>query len=165
MDLEPLFGRRVLGLLHVPADYAAPKPGLRYVWRRHVVANGYVRDAGYMRALFQSRFPHGTLVEIAPGSLPPELADGEQPLVLLYPDPIGIDFAWAERQLRARWPRRTLLALNGRGRLLRLGPATRAGLALRRNLARFRPLEFGFLVVFLFATPLLWAVDQVRGHR
>ena len=165
MTLDALIDGPVIGLLHAPPDYAAPRPGLRHLWRRHVVANGYVRSAAYMRALFESRFPRGRLVEIGPGALSTDDVDAQaSTFVLLYPDPIGLDFGWAERELRSRGAK-TVLALTGRGRLLRLDAATRAGLAWRRALAKVRPLEFAFLIAFIVATPFMWALDQLRGQR
>lgn len=162
---ESLIGGHTVGLLHFPDDYANPKSGLLARWRCHVIANAVVRDRGYMEGLFKTHFPHGELAELGQRGIPEAAIEKADTVVLLYPDPIGLDFSACERFLASRWPTKRILVLNGRRRLFRLDRERRRRLALRRMLALFRPLEAAFFVFFVTATPFLLLVDLLRRRR
>jgi hypothetical protein len=165
MSLDRLITGRTVGLLYAPADYSAPRPGLLGVWRRHLVANAGVRSCEYMEALFRDRFPHGEIVAVRDGRLPEDALATADAIVLLFPDPLGMDFGWIERGVAARWPEKRLLGLNGRRRFFPLDRFTRRRLGRRRLLAAFRLPEFAFFAMFVVVTPLLALVDLARGRR
>ena len=165
MELESSLGAGTAGVLHFPPDYSAPRPGLFAAWRRHLIANAGVRDRDYMEALFRSHFPHGVLVAATDGPIPGDVLDRMDTIVLLYPDPIGMDFGAIEREVASRWPAKRLLALNGRRRLFRLDDGMRWKLALRRFLAAWRIPEILFFVVFVVVTPFLALYDTLRSAR
>src|SRR5262245_25962066 len=165
MELESALGTATAGVLFFPADYFAPRHGLFALWRRHLVANASVRDRAYIEALFKSHFPNGVLVEATDGRVPGDALDRMDTIVLLFPDPIGMDFGAIERAVISRWPVKRLLALNGRRRLFRLDTRMRRRLGLRRFLASWRIPEFVFLLVFALTTPLLLLYDAIRGAR
>lgn len=165
MAFEDLIGGNIVGLLHHPGDYAAPRPGLRSLWRRHLIANAFVRNREYMVALFKSHFPGSPTVEATDGRVPEDSIAGADAIVLLYPDSIGMDFGWIERTVRARWPAKRLLVLNGRRRFFRLDAEMRRRLALRRFLERARLPEFAFFALFLVVTPVLLLLDAFKSSR
>ena len=164
VNLEMLLGGRTAGLLHAPPDYASPRKGLRGLWRRHLVANAAVRDRAYLEALFRSHFPRGDIIDAREDHLPDVLGNADN-IILLYPDPIGMDFGSIERAIASRWPSKAVLVLNGRRRFFRLDQATRRRLAVRRFLASFRLPEIAFFAAFVAITPVLLLVDLFRGHR
>src|SRR5215813_960024 len=163
-ECHSLFGSRIVGLLHLRADYVQPRTGLLAVWRRHVVANAEVRPRDYMEALFTASFPGGSLV-LVDEELPIDRLVEADTIVLLFPDSIGIDCRRLEREVCSRWPLKRILALNGRRRLFRLDNEMRRRLALRRFLEAYRLPEFGFLLIFVFVAPLLVLLDVFRGRR
>jgi hypothetical protein len=165
MESERFVGGKTTGLLYVPADYVTPRRGLGGVWRRHLVANAAVRDREYMEALFRSHFPHGQIIEVEAGRVPTAVMNDVDNIVLLFPDPIGIDFRWIEHEIASRAPSKSVFALNGRRRFFRLDSAMRRRLAFRRFLAAVRIPEMSFLLIFVIATPFLTLFDFMRGRR
>ena len=165
MKLEALIRGNTVGLLHIPKEYSSPPPGLRGLWRRHLIANAGVRDREYMMALFTSHFPNGTVVDIEDGRIPPEIGASADNIVLLFADAIGMDFGDIERNVARRWPSRRVLVLNGRRRFFDLDAPMRRKLALRRILEATRLPELAFFAVFLVATPVLLVIDALRGRR
>jgi hypothetical protein len=157
--------RPALGLLYLPAF----EPGMGSVaksrWRRHVLASAAPRERPYMETLFRGYFPGGDIVEISGAGLPQIDLSGANTVVLLFPDAIGLGFAKVEAKLRRDLPTDRLLALNGRGRLMRLDSPTRRRLRVRRFLEWTRLPEFVFLAVFLAVTPLMAGMDLLRGKR
>ena len=124
------------------------------------------RSADYMQALLRERHPDATWVDARSGTewqAPVARADR---IVLLYPDAIGLGFGGLEREVafrRRTWA--TIEALNGRRRQFRLNGATRLGLRLRRAIEWSMLGEFLFLPIFAVVTPVLMAVDALRGRR
>lgn len=164
-NIENLMGRNVVGLLYVPADYLAPPPGLRGAWRRHLMATASVRPRDYMTTLFQSRFPNGTVVDIAQGQILGDAIERAEHLVLLYPDAIGAHYAWIERAIAKRWPHKSLLALNGRQRFFRLDGSMRRRLVWRRLLESSRLAEWMFLPLFVLITLVLLLLDLCERRQ
>jgi hypothetical protein len=85
---------------------------------------------------------------------------------MVYPDAIGLGFGRLEREVvscRRTWA--TIEALNGRRRQFRLNGGTRLSLRLRRAIEWSMLAEFLFLPVFFVLTPVLMAVDVLRGRR
>jgi hypothetical protein len=124
------------------------------------------RSREYMRNLFEERYPGGVFVDVAatPAWREPLAAAGT--IVLLYPDAIGLGCGATERAVRgALAPGADLRVLNGRRRDFALDGGTRRALALRRLLERSMLAELLFIPVFLCVTPVLLAIDLLRGRR
>jgi hypothetical protein len=123
------------------------------------------RSEDYMRALLAERLPEAAWVSIEQDADWPERVAVADQVVLLYPDAIGLGFGAVERTLMARKrPWAGVVALNGRHRKFLLNGATRRALMLRRLLEWTMLPELLFLPMFVVLTPLLWAVDLVRGR-
>lgn len=142
-------------------DRRSPAALYRYaVWYK---ANP--RSAEYMRSLLAERYPDAEWTSTTEhADWPARVAQADN-VVLLYPDAIGLGFAPIERAMLAnkrRWAGVTVL--NGRRREFLLNGATRLGLRLRRFLEWSMLPELLFLPVFVLATPLLWAMDLMRGR-
>jgi hypothetical protein len=161
--------RRIVALFHSPwpADGlkrpARSKPVEQYRYAVWYKANP--RTAGYMRALQQERIPSADWVNTAAHSDWTDHIARADVVVLLYPDSIGLGFGPIERSVFAHkreWA--TVEVLNGRRRQFRLNAATRLGLRLRRVLEWSMLLELLFVPVFVIVTPVLWAIDVVRGR-
>jgi hypothetical protein len=123
------------------------------------------RSAVYMRALQQERFPDAEWVDTSEDSDWINRLSRADTVVLFYPDSIGLGFGPVERSVLAHkldWT--AVVVLNGRRREFRLNDATRLGLRLRRLLEWTMLPELLFLAVFVVVTPLLWAIDAVRGR-
>jgi hypothetical protein len=162
--------RRIVALFHSPwpaAGLARPtrnKPLQQYRYAVWYKANP--RTAIYMRALQQECFSDAEWVDTREHSDWIDRLSRADKIVLLYPDSIGLGFGPVERSVLAHkldWA--TVEVLNGRRRQFRLNDATRFGLRLRRLLEWSMLLELLFLPVFIVVTPLLWAIDAVRGRQ
>jgi len=124
------------------------------------------RDAAYMQALLRERYPDAAWVDARDGADWQAAVGCADRVVMLYPDAIGLGFGRLEREVAFR--RRTAAtveALNGRRRRFRLNAATRLGLRLRRAVEWSMLGEFLFLPIFVVMTPILLAIDLVRGRR
>lgn len=161
--------RKVVGIFHNPwrSDYD-PRRSLAELYRRAVWMKANPRDEGYMRALFEERYPGGAFV----------VADGDgggdwrgavreaDTVVLLYPDSTGIGFSRLEREVEgARKTWATVRALNGRRRDFVLSRATRRELRRRRLIERAMLGEVAAVLLFAAATPFFVASDLLRGRR
>ena len=163
--MEDLIGTKTAGVLHIPADYMTPRQGLLALWRRHLVTNAAMRNREYMKALFASHFPNGTLVETEAGAVPGDVLGRVDNIVLLYPDSIGMDYGDIERQVAARWPSKRVLALNGRRRFFRLDAHMLRRLRLRRFLEACRVPEIILAAALIVAAPVLAVAYLIRGER
>lgn len=162
--------RRIVALFHSPwpagglerPPRTRPLAQFRYaVWYK---ANP--RSADYMRALLRERLPQAEWVSTAEHSDWRDRISGADVVILLYPDAIGLGFASIERTVLAdnrAWA--DVEVLNGRRRQFRLNGTTSLGLRLRRVLEWSLLPELLFLPVFMAATPVLWAIDAMRGRR
>jgi len=121
------------------------------------------RDAAYM---LRERYPDARWVDVrSAGDWQAAVARADR-VVMVYPDAIGLGFGRIERQVAfRRQARATVEALNGRRRQFRLNAATRVGLRLRRAVEWSMLGEFLFLPVFVVVTPVLLAIDLLRGRR
>jgi hypothetical protein len=149
----------VLGILTYPLgeDFGlsdAPRRSLRRAYRRALFEKSNPRSAEYMRALFDQRYPGARIA----ATHDPEA----ETIVLLYPDSIGLGFGPLERRVRGA---ATVRVLNGRGRDFELDARARRSLAMRRVAERTMVVEAAALAVGVVATPLLLALDFVRGRR
>jgi hypothetical protein len=133
----------------------------RLLWRKAMWFKANPRSLAYMRALLAEHFPDATLLDVR-AEPDWERALGSGPVVLLYPDAIGIGFGAIERRLLGRVP---VTVLNGRRRNFALDRATRRRLRLRRFLERTMLLEGVFGLGLLIATPFLLGFDLARGRR
>ena len=160
---------RIVALFHLPW----PAGGLKRPTRSKLLAQyryavwykSNPRSAEYMRALQQERHPDAEWVDTAKHSDWIDRLSGANTIVLLYPDSIGLGFGPLERSVFAHklnW--NAVVVLNGRRREFRLNGATRLGLYMRRLLEWSMLPELLFLPVFVVVTPLLWAIDAVRGR-
>lgn len=154
----------IVGLLYLPGHGSSSRLGVHIRWRRHVLANAALRNRSYMEALFRQRFPGGEILEIS-DRVVPQKALHASILVLLFPDSIGLDFGWIDRQLSKDGSAGRVLALNGRGRIFALDPVMRRRLRLRRLLEWTRLPEFVFFAFFVVVTAALLCVDLVKRHR
>jgi hypothetical protein len=134
----------------------------RRLYRSMLVYRANPRDPAYMEALFGERFPAGELVR-GDDDWRARLAAANR-IVLLYPDSIGLGFGRFERAVLAAAGGRGVEVLNGRRRQFALDGATRRGLRLRRALERTFLLEAVGLTLLAAATPVLLAIDLVRGR-
>lgn len=161
--------RRVVTLFHSHWPEAGlARPGRSQplaLYRYAVWYKANPRNGAYLRALAQEHYPDAEWVSTAEQpDWAGRIAEADT-IVLLYPDAIGLGFASIERSVMAHkrdWS--GVEVLNGRRRKFRLNGATRAGLRLRRLLEWSMLPELLFLPVFIAATPLLWAIDLVRGR-
>jgi hypothetical protein len=117
------------------------------------------RDEGYLRELFAQRYPDGRIVAL------PREAAGADRVVLLYADAIGLGWGPVERAVRRAAPDAELRVLNGRRRDFALDRATRRRLAVRRAAESSLAGEALMTVAFVAATPVLLAIDLLRGRR
>ena len=123
------------------------------------------RNPGYMRALQQDRLPAAEWVEVSADDDWITRVSSADKIVLLYPDAIGLGFGAVERAVfKHKTASAAVEVLNGRRRHFRLNGATRAALRLRRALERSMVLEFLFVPIFIVGTPILWAIDAMRGR-
>lgn len=160
--------RSVIALFFNPWPGHMERPRDRHPLRLYRYAIWYKanpRNAEYLRELLAERFPDAEWVSVDEQPEWRERIGGADEIVLLYPDSIGLGFASLEREIHASrkaWAGVTVL--NGRRRQFRLNGATRLGLRMRRLLEWTMLPELMFLAVFLVVTPLLWALDLVRGR-
>jgi len=161
--------RRVVALFHSPwpaeglVRPARSKPLELYRYAVWYKANP--RTAGYMRALLQQRFPDAEWVATSEQADWVDRLSHADTVILLYPDAIGLGFGAVERSVqRHKRDGAAVEVLNGRRRVFPLNNAARLGLRLRRLLEWSMLPELLFLPVFVVATPLLWAVDALRGR-
>ena len=152
---------RAIGIEHRPLDRARGGPPPLSLYRHAVRFKANPRDREFMLRLFAERYPGCPVVAAAAGWA--ERAREAETVVLLYPDATGLGFGPLER--RARSLPGELRALTGRRRDLALTPATRRRLRVRRLLERTMLAELLALPVFVAATPVLAAIDLVRGRR
>jgi hypothetical protein len=146
-----------IGVLHDP--WRTRRGGLLRRYRAMVEYKANPRDEAYLRALFAERYPAGRIGHLADTA-------AAQRVVLLYPDAIGLGWSPVEREVRATAPPGTeIRVLNGRRRDFELDPRTRRQLAVRRVLEAGLVGEVIFSAAFLVATPILLAVDALRGRR
>jgi hypothetical protein len=160
--------RRIVALFHSPwPEEGLKRPSgsqLLAQYRYAVWYKANPRSTDYMRALQQERFPEAEWVTTAEPDWTKRLARADTVLVL-YPDSIGLGFSHVERAILANKLNMTgLVVLNGRRREFRLNSATRLGLSLRRLLEWTMLPEMLMLPVFVAVTPILWAIDAVRGR-
>jgi hypothetical protein len=161
--------RRIVALFHSPWPAGGlERPVRSEPWSQYRYAVWYKanpRSAEYMRVLQQERLPDAEWVETGEHSDWIERLSRADMIVLLYPDSIGLGFGRIERSVlehKLDWT--DVVVLNGRRREFRLNKATRFGLRLRRLLEWSMLPEILFLSVFVVVTPLLWAIDAVRGR-
>jgi hypothetical protein len=161
--------RRAVALFHSrwPAGGLQRPAGLRPLqqYRYAVCYKANPRDVDYMRALQQERFPEADWIDTREHPDWPERLSGADTIILLYPDSIGLGFGPVERSVFAHkreWA--AVDVLNGRRRSFRLNFPTRMGLRLRRVLEWTMLPELLFIPVFVVVTPLLLAMDAVRGR-
>jgi len=161
---------RVIAVHHDPWPPTAGDPdSSRAPWalyRRAVRYKANPRPPDYLRALLAERFPEAEWLATAADPSWPERIAGADVVVLLYPDATGLGFLGIERALRSRLrPGVEVIVLNGRRRQFRWDRAARWRLRLRRALEWTMLVEFLAVPVFIAATPLLWALDAMRGRR
>ena len=161
--------RRIVALFHSPWPAEGMERPARNkpleLFRYAVWYKANPRSADYMRALQQERLPDAEWVDTREHSDWISRLSRADTVVLLYPDAIGLGFGAVERSvLRHKRDGAALEVLNGRRRAFRLNNATRLGLGLRRLLEWSMLPELLFLPVFAVVTPLLWAIDAVRGR-
>jgi hypothetical protein len=160
---------RVIALFHSPWPTAGlARPPRSRPWAQYRYAVWYKanpRGADYMRALQRELIPDAEWVDTREQPQWTSRLAQVDMIVLLYPDAIGLGFGAVESAVFAHkldWA--AVEVLNGRRRQFRLNDATRFGLRLRRLLEWSMLLELLFLPVFVVVTPLLWAIDAVRGR-
>lgn len=119
------------------------------------------RTRQYMEKLLIDKFPGAKIYEVKPNELIPQslIASSDQ-VVLLYPDAIGLGFRKIEKSLQLS---RSPAVLNGRKRCFNLDTKTKVRLYYRRFLARTMLPEMLFTLLFLVSTPVLLAIDLLRG--
>lgn len=162
---------RVVGLFHMPWDpeFKVPcnvlkSPLAKYRWAVWFKANP--RNESYMRNLFKERYPDGAFINLDKEVDWVSHVKAADSVILLYPDAIGIGYSGVEktvRNSRKRWA--AIRVMNGRRRSFLLNFSTRLGLTLRRGLEQSMLLELTLLLPFVVMTPLLLALDSIRGHR
>ena len=136
------------------------------LYRKTVWYKVHPRNFEYMRALFQQRYPDGTLVCIDEGTYWLSSISDADVIVLLYADPIGLGFSDVERLLdRRKLPWAAVRILNGRRRDFVLNRDTLWALRMRRLIARMMLGEMVFFVIFLFVTPWLLVRDLLGGRN
>jgi hypothetical protein len=124
------------------------------------------RSADYMHSLLRERFPDAAVYDVRKDKDWQTATARADRVVILFPDAIGLGFAPLEREVAAHWRTwATVEAMNGRRRHFRLNGATRLGLRLRRAIEWSMLGELLFLPVFVVATPVLLAIDALRGRR
>lgn len=160
---------RLVALYHNPwpqAGMERPRGrGLGALYRYAVWYKANPRSAEYMRDLLAERLPEALWVSTGADADWRERIAAADQVVLLYPDAIGLGFAAVERVVLARKrPWAGIAVLNGRRRKFLLNGGTRLALRLRRLLEWTMLPEMLFLPVFVAVTPVLWALDRVRGR-
>lgn len=155
-----------IGVYASPVKRGSDAGGMKARLYAHYRSVLLPRTEEYMRALFESQYPGGRFVDVGTETDWLAKIPSATTIVLLYPDPIGFGFADVERQVRARKsPLAALRALTGRRRSFLLSPSKRFQLAVRRLLTRFLVAEAVLGTIVLVATPVLLAVDFLRGRR
>lgn len=161
---------QTIGLFYTPWPAEAFERPLRSrlfaEYRYAVWYKSNPRGADYMRALLRERYPDAPMFDVRTGADWQAAVAQAKRVVILFPDAIGLGFSPLEREVAARrCTFATIEVLNGRRRQFRLNGATRLGLRLRRAIEWSMLGEFLFLPVFLIATPVLLAIDAIRGRR
>ncbi|MBU1666565.1 MAG: glycine/betaine ABC transporter permease [Gammaproteobacteria bacterium] len=162
---------RVVALHHSPwpaSTMARPSlasKSLSALYRYAVWYKSNPRSAEYMRALAAEFHPEAEWVSTRDqADWQARIAEADD-IVLVYPDAIGLGFANVEAAVKAG--KRTwagVRVLNGRRRRFLLDGATRRGLLFRRFLEWTMLPELLFLPLFVAVTPVLWAIDLMRGR-
>lgn len=142
--------------------YGNPLGGATSLYRRGVRYKANPRDAAYMRRLFAEQWPDGCFVDADADPHWPEAVPGA-PVVLLYPDAIGLGFSPLERRMRSLRPA-SVTVLNGRHRRFAWDPAVRRALRLRRFLSWTMAGELAAGALIVATTPVLLIWDAVRGR-
>ena len=124
------------------------------------------RDAAYMRALQQERFPDAEWVDTREQpDWASKISQADVRLCCFIPNSIGLGFGAVERSVFARKPGQPRWTSSMAGGASSASTAsTRVGLRLRRLLEWSMLAEFLFVPVFVVVTPVLWVVDAVRGR-
>ncbi len=159
---------RIVALYHNPWPQSAlERPRTRdpaALYRYAVWYKANPRSTEYMRALLSDRLPEAVWVTTEDQDWATRIAEADQ-VVLLYPDAIGLGFMPVERVvMKRKRPWAGVTILNGRRRKFLLNAATKWALRLRRFLEWTMLPELLFVPIFVLVTPLLWAVDLIRGR-
>lgn len=145
---------------------ATPSHGsLKVKWRKLLFLKSNPRDLGYMQRLFEEHHPGATLIDATKVAKWSVSLEGADRVVLLYPDPIGLGFGPVESEVRSTAPKATIEVLNGRRRNFALDAEASSALRWRRFLSYTMLPEFAMTAAFLLWTPVLLAVDVIRGKR
>lgn len=162
---------RIVGLFSTPwaDDLDIPRRASRdpkYLYRWAVWFKANPRGEDYMRELFAERYPQGEFINVDKSNEWRTRVRDADTIVLLYPDSVGLGFGRLEKdigRLRKTWS--SVRVLNGRRRDFLLNSGTVLGLRTRRILEWGMAGEMLALIPFIFMTPVLLAVDWVRGRR
>ena len=130
------------------------------VWRKAQWFKANPRTASYMQERLAELWPEARFIDTGAEANWDRAVDGAAQVVLLYPDAIRV-----ERVVRARANRAVLQVVNGRRRVFLLDDATMRSLRLRRFFEETMVLEAIMGLALLVATPVLLAIDLVRGRR
>jgi hypothetical protein len=149
------------GLADAPVDWR--RPGR--LWRKAQWFKANPRTASYMQDRLGELWPEARFIDTDAEADWDRALDGAAQVILLYPDAIGISFNRVERIVRARANHAVLQVVNGRRRVFLLDDATARALRLRRFFEGTMLLEAIMGLVLLVATPVLLAIDLVRGRR
>ena len=146
---------------------AADAGGIARKYRTLVEFKANPRSEGYMLDLLRERRGDAaTVVRWHEDPDPAAALRSADEIVLLYPDATGMGFGPVERRVtRLAGPSARVTVINGRRREFTLDRRTRLGLGLRRAAERSMVGELLASVLFAVATPVLLAIDLLRGRR
>jgi hypothetical protein len=143
-----------------------PGKSLIQLYRRSVWLKANPRSENYMRALFRSRYPTGSFLNVLehPGWMK-EVASASE-VVLLYPDATGLYFAPLERRVLSHVTGATAVrVLNGRRRSFEWSRRVRWALRMRRLIERAMLGELLAFLPFFVMTPFFLLSDSFKGRR
>jgi hypothetical protein len=159
---------RTVGLLHYPwgEDYGVSRTPRRSPQRAYASAIAYranPRSPEYMGELLAELEPDAALVRTSDSDWKQEVASADR-VIALFPDSTGLGWSGLERSL-AKLSATPAEAINGRRRRFALDGKTRRELRMRRALERSMLVEVVVVTTFALMTPVLLAIDFLRGRR
>ena len=163
--------RRALGIFHSAwsneyGDSSLKRRTLRGVHGKAVWRKANPRNEEYMKGLFRSRWPEGDYVNADSDPQWYRRVPSANPVILLYPDAIGLGFQAVEsRVLGLKKDRAAVHVLNGRRREYPFSRRMRGRLYFHRFLERWMIGEILMTFLFLLVTPVLLLRDWTARRR